>query len=28
VSFLKPLFQACIDFFYHPTAFCHCNTVP
>ncbi len=28
VSFLKPLFQACIDFSYHPTAFCYCNTVP
>jgi hypothetical protein len=28
VSFLKPLFQACIDLSYHPTAFCHCNTVP
>ncbi len=28
VSFLKPLFQACIDFSCHPTAFCHCNTVP
>jgi hypothetical protein len=28
VSFLKPLFQACIDFSYHPTAFCHCSTVP
>jgi hypothetical protein len=28
VAFLKLLFQACIDFSYHPTAFCHCNTVP
>jgi hypothetical protein len=28
VSFLKPLFQACIDYSYHPIAFCHCNTVP
>jgi hypothetical protein len=28
VSFLKPLFQACINLSYHPTAFCHCNTVP
>jgi hypothetical protein len=28
VSFLKRPFQACIDFLYHPTAFCHCNTVP
>jgi hypothetical protein len=28
VSFLKPLFQACIDLSYHPTAFCHCNSVP
>jgi hypothetical protein len=27
VSFLKPLFQACINLSYHPTAFCHCNTV-
>jgi hypothetical protein len=28
VSYLRPLFQACIDFSYHPTAFCHCNIVP
>jgi hypothetical protein len=28
VSFLKPLFQACINLSYHSTAFCHCNTVP
>ncbi len=28
VSYIQPLFQACIDFSYHPTAFCHCNTVP
>ncbi len=28
VSFLKPLFQACINLSYHPTAFCHRNTVP
>ncbi len=28
VSFLKPLFEPCIDLSYHPTAFCHCNTVP
>jgi hypothetical protein len=28
LSFLKPLFQACIDFSYHPAAFCHCNTIP
>ncbi len=28
VSFLKPLFQACIDISYQPTAFCHYNTVP
>ncbi len=28
VSFLRPLFQACVDFSYHPIAFCHCNTVP
>jgi hypothetical protein len=28
VSFLRPLFQACINLSYHPTAFCHCNTVP
>jgi hypothetical protein len=27
VSFIKPLFQVCIDFSYHATAFCHCNTV-
>jgi hypothetical protein len=27
VSFLKPLFQAFINLSYHPTAFCHCNTV-
>ncbi len=26
--FFKPLFQACIDFSYHRTAFCHCNTLP
>jgi hypothetical protein len=28
VSYLQPLFQACINVSYHPTAFCHCNTVP
>jgi hypothetical protein len=28
VSYLKPLFQACIDSSHHPTAFCHCNIVP
>jgi hypothetical protein len=28
VSYLHPLFQACVDFSYHPTAFCHCNTIP
>jgi hypothetical protein len=28
VSYLQPLFQACISLSYHPTAFCHCNTVP
>jgi hypothetical protein len=28
VSYLQPLFQACIDFSYHPVAFCHCNTIP
>jgi hypothetical protein len=28
VSCLKPLYEACINFSYHPTAFCHCNTVP
>ncbi len=28
VSFLKRLFQACTDFSNHPTAFCHCNTIP
>ncbi len=28
VSFLKPLFQACIDFSYHPTTFCHCKLSP
>ncbi len=28
VSFLKPLFHVCINFSYHPAAFCHCNTVP
>ncbi len=28
VLFSKPLFPACIDFSYHPTAFRHCNTVP
>jgi hypothetical protein len=28
VSFLKPLFQACINLSYYPIAFCHCNTVP
>jgi hypothetical protein len=27
VSFLKPLFQAYIDFSYHLATFCHCNTV-
>jgi hypothetical protein len=27
VSFLKSIFQSCIDFSYHPTAFCHFNTV-
>ncbi len=25
---VPPLFQACINLSYHPTAFCHCNTVP
>ncbi len=28
VSYLQPLFQACVNLSYHPTAFCHCNTVP
>jgi hypothetical protein len=28
VSYLQPLFQACIDLSYHPTACCHCNAVP
>jgi hypothetical protein len=28
VSFLQPLFQACLNLSYHPTAFCYCNTVP
>ncbi len=28
VSFLKPIIHACIDFSYHLTAFCHCNTGP
>jgi hypothetical protein len=28
VSYLQPLFQACINLSYHPTEFCHCNTVP
>jgi hypothetical protein len=28
VSYLQPLFQVCINRSYHPTAFCHCNTVP
>jgi hypothetical protein len=28
VSYLQPLFQACINLSYHLTAFCHCNTVP
>jgi hypothetical protein len=28
VSYLQPLFQACINLAYHPTAFSHCNTVP
>jgi hypothetical protein len=28
VSFLKPLFQACINFSYHLAAFYYCNTVP
>ncbi len=28
VFFLKSLFQACIEYSYHPTAFFHCNTVP
>jgi hypothetical protein len=28
VSYLQPLFQACVNFSYHRTAFCHCNTVP
>jgi hypothetical protein len=27
VSFLQPLFQACISLSYHPIAFCHCNTI-
>jgi hypothetical protein len=26
VSFIKPLFEACINFSPHLTAFCHCNT--
>jgi hypothetical protein len=28
VSYLQPLFQACIDFSYHPATLRHCNTVP
>ncbi len=28
VSYLQPLFQACIGFSYHPLAFRHCNTIP
>jgi hypothetical protein len=28
VSYLQPLFKACINLAYHPTAFCHCNSVP
>jgi hypothetical protein len=28
VSYLQPLFQACINLSYHPTRFFHCNTVP
>jgi hypothetical protein len=28
ISFLKPLFKACIYVSYDPTAFCHSNTVP
>jgi hypothetical protein len=28
VSYLQPLFQACIDFSYHLLAFRHCNTIP
>jgi hypothetical protein len=27
-SYLQPLFQACINFSYHPAAFRHCHTVP
>jgi hypothetical protein len=28
ISYLQPLFQACINVSYHPTAFCHYNIVP
>ncbi len=28
VSYLQPLFLACVNFSYHPTTFCHCITVP
>ncbi len=28
ITFFKPLFQAYIDFSYHPSAFRHCNTIP
>ncbi len=28
MSYLQPLFHACINFSYHPTAFCYCNTIP
>ncbi len=28
VSYFQPLFQACIDFSYHPVAFCYCSTIP
>ncbi len=27
VSYLQPLFQACINLSCHPTAFCHCDTI-
>jgi hypothetical protein len=28
VSYLQSLIQACVNLSYHPTAFCHCNSVP
>ncbi len=28
VSYLQPLFQACISIYYNPTTSCYCNTVP